>query len=621
MSISTKSAPAVAAPETEHAATGENQRLTPTEADWRYLENGHRIPLPTGYLDQPYFVRANDGALVLVCTNCPSHEGDHGQHVVCIRSEDNGKTWSPPYCLEPPDGVEASYAVILKTTFGRIYVFYNHNTDNIRSVPCDKEASPDGLCRRVDSLGYFVFKYSDDHGKTWSSKRHTIPVREYAIDRENTSGGKIRYFWNVGKAFWHAGKGYVPLHKVGGFGADFFTRSEGCLICIPNLDKERNPENLEFLTLPDGDVGIRPPKGSGLIGEEHCFVTLSDDTLFTVFRTVSGHAGCAYSRDNGHSWTPSTYLRFPDGRKVKNPRAANFIWKLSDNRYLYWFHNHSGRNYADRNPVWCLAAREVSTPDGNILEFSQPEILLYTDDITRRMSYPDCLELECGDLLLTETEKQIARMHRIPAAFLRTIGHQWSQPPIPEDGEIVVDAEGGLDEEMSVPLELPLMYDRKGSWEEVSGGDLRAGFSITIETTENLNPGKLFDNRDVHGCGFALILGEDRRLKVILADKRSESHWGFAMPLNFGEKNDFSIIVDGGPKVVFAVINGLFDDGGERQFGFGLFHPFLIGVNGTGIAKIKTGVSRLLIHNRALLTAEAMALHFSRVEELNTSAV
>ena len=53
----------------------------------------------------------------------------------------------------------------------------------------------------MDSQGYFVFKYSDDHGMTWSSKRYNVPVREMAIDRENPYGGAVRYFWNVGKPF------------------------------------------------------------------------------------------------------------------------------------------------------------------------------------------------------------------------------------------------------------------------------------------------------------------------------------------------------------------------------------------------------------------------------------
>ena len=601
-----------AAPQTDACNYNvEARKDVPSHArDWRHLQNGTRIPLPTGYLDQPYFVRADDGALVLVCTNCPSHEGDPGQRVVCIRSEDEGETWSRPVPLEPSDEVEASYAVIIKTSFGRLYSFYNHNTDNIREVPCDPEASPDGLCRRVDSLGYFVFKYSDDHGKTWSRDRFTVPVREFAIDRENTSGGKIRYFWNVGKAFWHRGEGYVPLHKVGGFGKDFFTRSEGCLICVPNLDSERDPRKLEFLTLPDGDVGIRAPEGAGPIGEEHSFTELSDGSLFTVFRTVSGYPACAYSRDGGHTWSDPDYLRYPDGRRVKNPRAANFIWRLSGGRYLYWFHNHSGRNYADRNPVWCLAAREVEGPEGNVLEFSQPEILLYTDDITCRMSYPDCLELSSGDLLLTETEKHVARMHRIPDSFLRRIGFQWDDPPLPAVEDLIVEKENAdLDRAMTVKAKLPLLYDRKGSWEALSDGDLRAGFTVVLRIVAETVPGPLVDNRDAQGNGFCLRLENDFRLRVILADNRSESRWTFGTPLQRSEEHIIAVIVDGGPKTVSAVVDGSFDDGGMRQFGFGLYHYHLQRADGAGAVRVSPAVRYLAFYRRALLTAEAVALH------------
>ena len=41
-----------------------------------------------------------------------------------------------------------------------------------------------GYCDRVDSLGYFVFKYSDDGGLSWSDERYKICVREMAIDRK-----------------------------------------------------------------------------------------------------------------------------------------------------------------------------------------------------------------------------------------------------------------------------------------------------------------------------------------------------------------------------------------------------------------------------------------------------
>ena len=77
----------------------------------------------------------------------------------------------------------------------------------------------------------------------------------------------------------------------------------------------------------------------------------------------------------------------PGGRRLKHPRAANFAWNCSNRKFLYWFHNHGGRfvgefgangkggrsPYDDRNPAWLVAGREIETPDGRRIEWSQPE--------------------------------------------------------------------------------------------------------------------------------------------------------------------------------------------------------------------------------------------------------
>src|SRR4051794_36620953 len=102
-------------------------------SDWRNITTGFEIP-SEGYADQPYIVKTSDGAWLCVITTGKGLEGQGGQHVVSTRSMDLGKTWSAPLSIEPADGPEASYAVLLKTTFGRVYVFYNHNTDNLRQV-------------------------------------------------------------------------------------------------------------------------------------------------------------------------------------------------------------------------------------------------------------------------------------------------------------------------------------------------------------------------------------------------------------------------------------------------------------------------------------------------------
>lgn len=184
------------------------------EADWRNIRTGKIIPDKT-YSDQPYIVQTDDGAWLCAMTTGSGMEGATGQHIITQRSFDQGETWVDRVEVEPPEGPEASYAVLLKVPSGRVYVFYNHNTDNVRSVIADDPPYAGGLCERVDSLGYYVFKYSDDHGRTWSGERFPIPQRNFEIDRHNAYGGELKFFWNVGRPFVHEGAGLVPIHKVG----------------------------------------------------------------------------------------------------------------------------------------------------------------------------------------------------------------------------------------------------------------------------------------------------------------------------------------------------------------------------------------------------------------------
>ncbi|MCB0685123.1 MAG: exo-alpha-sialidase, partial [Saprospiraceae bacterium] len=159
--------------------------------DWRNIKNGLIIP-DEAYSDQPYIVKTDDGAWLCVMTTGSGHEGVNGQHIISQRSFDQGKTWIDKSDVEPSDGPEASYAVLLKAPSGRLFVFYNHNSDNIRSIRGDDPPYKNGIVKRVDSQGYFVFKYSDDHGKSWSKDRYTIPVRNFLIDKNNVYQGDIQ---------------------------------------------------------------------------------------------------------------------------------------------------------------------------------------------------------------------------------------------------------------------------------------------------------------------------------------------------------------------------------------------------------------------------------------------
>jgi len=342
-------------------------------ADKRNIRTGWEIPTET-YSDQPYIVKTDDGAWLCILTTGGGREGASGQHVITLRSTDQGKTWSEKVDVEPADGPEASYSVMLKVTSGRIYAFYNHNTDNLRRIKADNPPYKDGYCYRVDSQGYFVFKYSDDQGRSWSEKRYSIPIREMEIDRQNAYGGKIQFFWNVGKPSVLDGAGYVSLHKVGDFGEGFFTSNEGVLLKSDNILTEKDPEKIRWETLPDGDYGLRTPPGGGPIAAEQSYSVLSDGSIYCVYRTIDGHPVYTYSRNGGHTWDTPQYKKYKDGRLMKHPRAANFAWKCNNGKYLYWFHNHGGRfirehpqrrgiAYNDRNPVWLCGGIEVDSPN------------------------------------------------------------------------------------------------------------------------------------------------------------------------------------------------------------------------------------------------------------------
>ena len=119
--------------------------------DPRNIRNGWEIPTET-YSDQPYVVRTQDGAWLCVVTTGAGREGDPGQYVVTMRSTDRGRTWSAPVPVEPADGPEASYAVLLATPSGRVFCFYNHNTDNVREAERLGQSACFGDVTRVEVL-------------------------------------------------------------------------------------------------------------------------------------------------------------------------------------------------------------------------------------------------------------------------------------------------------------------------------------------------------------------------------------------------------------------------------------------------------------------------------------
>ncbi|MCX5661861.1 MAG: hypothetical protein NTW19_19460 [Planctomycetota bacterium] len=589
--------------------------------DQRLITHGLEIP-SEGYADQPYIVRTADGAWLCVITTGSGHEGDKGQHVVSRRSLDQGKTWGDPVDVEPADGPEASYAVLLATPAGRVYCFYNHNTDRIKTARTEdgKEVS------RVDSMGHYVFKFSDDGGRTWSPQRHDLPVREFACDRDNVYQGKLRFFWNVGKPLIRSdGSVLLTLHKIGALGAGFMCQSEGAFVRSDNILAERDPARLRFETLPEGDVGlVAPSGGGGRIAEEQSTVELSDGSLYSVYRTVAGHPACAYSRDGGRTWTPPAYKTIGPGqetRRFKHPRAANFVWRTSGGRFLYWFHNHGGPRvhqtpnwspYDDRNPAWLVAGREVPGPDGPLLAWSEPEILLYDDDPMVRMSYPDLVE-ESGRWFVTETQKSIGRVHEIDPTLIAGLLAQHETASVAANG-LALDAaipKGAASAPLAMPA-LPEFSVRNWADPAYRTRSTREGFSLNLWLRlDALAPGQiLFDTRDELGRGILLATADHGSLRLELADGRQLCAWASDRgSIAAGTLQHVVVTVDGGPRIITYIVNGRLCDGGDdRQFGWGRFSPTLFHVNGAKELKLgEPGVVRhVRVYTRAVRTSEAV---------------
>lgn len=598
------------------SVTSEPEPVVSPIPDSRHLHNG--LPIPgDSYCDQPYIVRTDDGAWLCAMTTAAGHEGSATQTVITLRSTDHGKTWSRPVALEPADGPEASYAVLLKVPYGRVYCFYNHNTDNVREVKREDA----GVYARVDTLGHYVFRYSDDGGRTWSGKRYEVPVREFAVDRKNVYGGKIRFFWNVGRPALLRNAALLTLHKVGNFGQGFMIDSEGAFMKSRNILNERDPEKIRFETLPEGDVGLRPPAGAGRIAEEQSVVSLSDGSLYCVYRTVAGSPACAHSRDGGRTWTPPRFAAYtPDGKRIKHPRAANFVWKCGNGKYLYWFHNHGGEvarstpgwdPYADRNPAWLSAGEERDSSEGRVIVWSQPEILLYDDDPFIRMSYPDLVE-ENGRFWVTETQKNLGRVHALDGTLLDGLFGQLENRTSAKSGLLLdMPVSGALPATVPMPR-LPLFHQRDNSRPDYGDKDLRAGFSVDLWLRlPSDEPGKvLLDSRTEIGQGLLIQTAGHGTLRLTLSDGREVASWtSDAGLLHPNKLQHVAAIVDGGPKIITWVIDGVLNDGGEqRQFGWGRFSPTLRDANGAAQLRLpQPGViRRLRVYSRALRTSEAV---------------
>jgi len=576
------------------------QRLCPgmrslSARDPRDVRTGYRIP-DEGYCDQPYVVITNDGNWLCLLTTAGGHEGAANSHVVSTISEDQGRTWSKLVELEPSDGPPAVYSLPVVARSGRVYAFYDYNGDNFQCPG------------RNDCVGWYVYKYSDDNGRTWSKERYRLPMRMTAVDRTNTFDGKVQIFWGIGKPITFGDTMMFAFSKCGKYLID---RSEGWFYRSDNILTEPDVNKIEWQLLPDGDVGLKNP-AYGEVQAEQNIVPMSDGSIYCMYRTAGDHPCHAYSRDGGHTWTMPEYATTPGGRRFKNSRACPKVWRTESGKYLFWFHHHGAHKtaYRGRNPVWLSGGIER---DG-FVHWSQPEIVLF--DLAPEnclfdpktgipgegggMSYPDLIEQD-GRYWMTETQKTVARVHPIDTTLLEDLWDQGNVKTVARKGLALDLGLEEIDKGEAVMPALPSLAE---------GGGFSVDFWIKLN---DLSADQIIaDSRDASGNGFVVKTDEHGTIRIEMSDGKNVGFWacdrGILKP---GAWHHVAIIVDGAPDIISFVVDGILCDGGTACiYGWGRFTPELGDINGSKKLRLAPSLEgqlkRLRIYDRYLRTSEAI---------------
>ena len=387
--------------------------------------------------------------------------------------------------------------------------------------------------------------------------------------------------------------------------------SRGFFIKSDNILYEHDPEKIRWETLPDGDEGLRAPKGP--VSDETNLVPMNDGSLYCTYRTIDGYMCHAYSRDGGHTWTPPAYATYaPGGRRIKHNRAYCPVWKLSNGKYLLWFNNHGGKAthstpksyYSGRNPVWIAGGVEKN----GFLHWTEPEIFMYDTDLRKNkgmatgISYPDLLEVD-REVYMTETQKTIARVHKIDTVFLQALWEQFDVRQEARRGLVLK-----LENEQLKPgsrVEMPVLP-------ELGHGGFTVDFRIRLD---HLSKGQvILDTRDENGKGLVLETTGRSTIALSLSDGEHQFTWDsdpgtHPGTLMAGKWQHVGVVVDGLSKVISFVVNGKLNDGGAvREYGFGRLPPELKDINGDPNATLARDLSGelkvLRIYDRHLMTTE-----------------
>lgn len=488
------------------------------------------------YLDQPYILKLKNGSWMCAYTKSPTNEAAPGETIGISISTDGGSTWKAQPDLEPATGPDAFYAVPFLNANGRVYIFYGYNIDNFHYGD------------RYDMAGKMCYRYSDNNCRTWSD-RFIIEMPVTYLDRFNffRDNGKHQAWWTICKPIVaENGQMYFSFTKNG-----FSDSHEGYILNSPNINTEEDNTKLIWNFYPGSDRGIRSPT-MGDVQEEHNIVPLNSGGFACVYRTALGFPAISYSNDNCNTWSTPVPMRYSaTGDTIRNPRACPRIFKCSNGKYLFWYHNDSYL-WGHRNPVWIAGGVEV---DG-VIQWSQPEILLYSQILGTfiLISYPDLIE-DNNKYYITETQKKDAMLHEVSSELLNRLWDQ-GKNKLPVNSNLVSSYSQSSDNNPT-----SISINNTSNW---TGTSLEAQFN-----TDDLN--------NAAGDMIATSSGKDTVSKVLIqpngniamnlysGNKMVFSLSGDKNLLNKSGKNVISFMLDNKSRVLTAMFNGVLCNRSEQD--------------------------------------------------------
>jgi hypothetical protein len=574
------------------------------DKDWRAFENGEpQVAVGTGllpegcdYAEGLHTYAISPQTWVKTLTVARGGEGHASQHIIAQRSLDGGVSWSPWFDVEPEGPPPSSYGSFFRHPLtGQVYYMYTLGPE---SDPVRADGSPFRGHRH--HVGRIAYRYVSPRGDF--SERYFLNLPQAAIDRTNVFLGKHTLHYGHPLPEVVIGEdGYGWYSKIGP--EPLVSNTQAFVVKFCGFARNDRLEQLSLELLPSPERGLQGAESVCIC--EFQPILMDAGGWYFKYRSTSGYAGLAVSHDLGKTWQVGNMLYNPGGLPVKNSESPLAITRDGQGRIFLVYYNDSYTvgegSYAARDRLFISHVKI----ENQQVYVSQPELIYYHTDqsgyerhSTRRLNPPIFnLELD-GSLSGQGSDKLQILRFTIPDAFLDALAGQWQARGIPAEG-LVLDLVRPAGQIPAPVLPAPN-----------TGG----GFAISLALQlDESGPGQIVLN-GMWDRGVRLLTGRKDNLLFVMSDGqrtvRVHSDVGSLVP---GTPHQVTVIVDGHPAMVSLVIDGRLQDGGlEYERGTVWFSHEFEGLDRVETWKVapdlKGRLERLVVHERCLLTSEAIAL-------------